>query len=161
PSFINPNNFPAKLWLLVNSPCVHSICWDARGEGLLIDQQLFESELLGAGPGCAVGPNGDGAVETASLFKTKNFASFIRQLNLYGFHKSVSGLEGSVEGAKPGLMGAAGDSSAGPLHHFHSPHFRRDRPDLLVHLKRLTRTNKAKLVAGLEVKSRPPNRCQQ
>ncbi|NWH49646.1 HSF5 protein, partial [Fregata magnificens] len=51
--------------------------------------------------------------------------------------------------------------SAGPLHHFHSPHFRRDRPDLLVHLKRLTSANKAKLAAGLEVTSRPPNRFQR
>ncbi|XP_009573709.1 PREDICTED: heat shock factor protein 5, partial [Fulmarus glacialis] len=52
-------------------------------------------------------------------------------------------------------------SSARPLHHFHSPHFRRDRPDLLVHLKRLTSANKAKLAAGLEVTSRPPNRYQR
>uniref|UniRef100_A0A452I2K2 Uncharacterized protein n=1 Tax=Gopherus agassizii TaxID=38772 RepID=A0A452I2K2_9SAUR len=41
------------------------------------------------------------------------------------------------------------------------PHFRRDRPDLLVHLKRLTSANKAKLAAGLEVTSRPPNRFQR
>ncbi|XP_004434950.1 PREDICTED: heat shock factor protein 5, partial [Ceratotherium simum simum] len=52
----------------------------------------------------------------------------------------------------------AGD---GPLHHFHSPHFRRDQPQLLVHLKRLTSANKAKLAAGLEVPCRPPNRFQR
>ncbi|NWI16124.1 HSF5 protein, partial [Crypturellus soui] len=63
----------------------------------------------------------------------------------------------------PGPAGApaAGGGGAGPLHHFHSPHFRRDRPDLLVHLKRLTSANKAKLAAGLEVASRPPNRFQR
>uniref|UniRef100_A0A663ENA1 HSF-type DNA-binding domain-containing protein n=1 Tax=Aquila chrysaetos chrysaetos TaxID=223781 RepID=A0A663ENA1_AQUCH len=126
PAPINPNNFPAKLWQLVNSPRFRSICWDARGEGLLIDQPLFESELL-----------------AADFFKTKNFTSFIRQLNLYGFRKVVMG------------------GSAGPLHHFHSPNFRRDRPDLLIHLKRLTSANKAKLAAGLEVTSRPPNRFQR
>uniref|UniRef100_A0A8V1AMX0 Heat shock transcription factor 5 n=1 Tax=Gallus gallus TaxID=9031 RepID=A0A8V1AMX0_CHICK len=59
----------------------------------------------------------------------------------------------------PGLSSDGG--SGGHLHHFHSPHFRRDRPDLLVHLKRMTSANKAKLAAGLEVSSRPPNRFQR
>ncbi|KFP21077.1 Heat shock factor protein 5, partial [Egretta garzetta] len=84
---------------------------------------------------------------------------------LYGFRKVVMGPKGSVAGPGPGPGHGDGSgngcSSSGPLHHFHSPHFRRDRPDLLVHLKRLTSANKAKLAAGLEVTSRPPNRFQQ
>ncbi|XP_055556451.1 heat shock factor protein 5-like [Falco cherrug] len=42
-----------------------------------------------------------------------------------------------------------------------SPHFCHDRHDLLVHLKRLTKGNKAKMAAGLDVTSRPPNRFQR
>ncbi|XP_010311255.2 heat shock factor protein 5 [Balearica regulorum gibbericeps] len=151
PLTINPNNFPAKLWRLVNSPRFSSIRWDTRGEGLLVDQLLFESELLGVGPGGAAGAAGDGVAGAADLFKTKNFTSFIRQLNLYGFRKVLLGPASDGDGS----------GSAGPLHHFQSPHFLRDRPDLLVNLKRLTSANKAKLAAGLEVASRPPNRFQR
>ncbi|KAK2085040.1 Heat stress transcription factor A-8 [Saguinus oedipus] len=150
---INPNNFPAKLWRVVNSPRYLFLRWDGRGEGLLIDQPLFEAELLSPpGPGGGSGVAGLGT--EPELFKTTN-------LNLYGFLKVVlggPGAEGQGPGPGPGGSGSAGDR---PLHHFHSAHFRRDQPQVLVHRKRLTSANKAKLEAGLEVPYRPPNGFQR
>ncbi|NXE16847.1 HSF5 protein, partial [Lophotis ruficrista] len=158
PALINPNHFPGKLWKLVDSPSFRSISWDARGEGLLVNQPLFESELLGAGLGAA----GEAAADAASMFKTKNFTSFIRQLNLYGFRKVVMGSLSSVAQGL-GLRAGSGhnNGSEGPVHHFHNPNFCRNRPDLLVNLKRLTSANKAKMAAGAEVPSQPHSQFQQ
>uniref|UniRef100_A0A3P8T1C7 HSF-type DNA-binding domain-containing protein n=1 Tax=Amphiprion percula TaxID=161767 RepID=A0A3P8T1C7_AMPPE len=75
PDSINPNNFPAKLWRLVNSPANEAICWDSLGEVIVIDQQRFERQVLSPG---SMSPNSPDA------FKTTNFSSFVRQLNLYG-----------------------------------------------------------------------------
>ncbi|NWH95594.1 HSF5 protein, partial [Aegithalos caudatus] len=139
--------FPVKLWLLVNSPCVQSVRWDAHGEGVFIDQGLFEQELLDVGPAAA------GEEE---LFKTRNFSSIIRQLNLYGFYKVLVSPSGSAVGSGP-RPDTAGDDAGytrGPLHHFWNPLFRYDRPDLLIKIKRLTKANREKLDAGLNVTSR-------
>ncbi|XP_063058616.1 heat shock factor protein 5 isoform X2 [Engraulis encrasicolus] len=144
---INPNNFPAKLWRLVNCPKTRSIRWDGCGQGVMIDQQLFEAELLSP-----MKPNG----EASDLFKTTNFTSFIRQLNLYGFRKVVlaPGNAEQPEDKEFAMM-------EGVQHHFHNPNFKKDHPELLVNLKRLTSTNKAKLEAGLEVNCRPPSRFRR
>ncbi|KAL0994786.1 hypothetical protein UPYG_G00127140 [Umbra pygmaea] len=141
PILINPSNFPAKLWRLVNNPENRSIRWDARGEVLIIDQQLFEAELLS--------PQKK-TMDNMDNFKTTNFSSFNRQLNLYGFRKVVQGLgaSGINYGSSP---------TQRILHHFHNPNFKKDHPELLLNLKRLTTKNKAKMEAGLEVNSRPPS----
>ncbi|NWT87933.1 HSF5 protein, partial [Lanius ludovicianus] len=140
--------FPMKLWLLVNSPSVLSVSWDARGEGLFIDQELFEQELLGVG---------SGSVEEGELFKTKKFASIVRQLSLYGFRKTTRSPTSSAAGWTPRSVGDRTSYPGGLLHHYCSPHFRYGRPDLLVKIKRLTKANKEKLAAGLEVTSRLPD----
>ncbi|XP_073525393.1 heat shock factor protein 5 [Phyllobates terribilis] len=147
-TLINPNNFPAKLWRLVNSPRYQSIRWDSTGDGVIIDQQLFEMELLSPSKGIN---------ESPELFKTTNFTSFIRQLNLYGFRKLVIGSGSSAGLHSPCLDIGVVDG----IHHFYNDHFQKGRPDLLVNMKRLTSTNKAKLALGQVVSSRAPNRFQK
>ncbi|XP_029105256.1 heat shock factor protein 5 isoform X2 [Scleropages formosus] len=140
---INMKNFPAKLWRLVNDPHTDSVRWDQQGEGILIDRALFEAEVLSA----VREPAADGGnAASGDLFKTNNFTSFIRQLNLYGFRKG-----GGRQDDEP-------DSPAEL--HFQNPYFKRDKPELLAHLRRMTRSNRAKLQAGLEVSCRRPSRWQ-
>lgn len=66
--------FPEKLWWIVNNPKREEIHWNAQGTGIAIPSiQRFVSEILNN--------------PSSALFKTKHFASFVRQLNLYGFRK--------------------------------------------------------------------------
>ena len=142
---INPNNFPGKLWCLVNNPKNRSIHWDHTGQGIVIKQQLFETELLSP-------------VKSAGepIFKTTHFTSFIRQLNLYGFKKVELRPDTLGDGDRINTEGVQQQQ-----HRFQNPNFKRDHPELLVNLKRLTTDNKAKIEAGLEVSCRPPSRIQR
>ncbi|NWY34466.1 HSF5 protein, partial [Pheucticus melanocephalus] len=137
PAGLSASTFPAKLWRLVNSPRVRSVRWDSRGQGLLIDRSLLERELLS--PGDAHGAGTEGAGPAPDSFQATHFGSFVRQLNLYGFRKV------------PGWVGSTAPGDAGGWLHFRNPNFRRDRPDLLLRIKRLTRANRQRLAAGLEV----------
>lgn len=122
---INPNNFPSKLWQLVNDPCVSSICWDRDGEGILIFQWLFEAQVLWSATTNR---------QMDRYFKTTDFNSFLRQLNLYGFRKIHHGIS----------------NRSFLLHYYYNPNFKKANPELLVNLKRLTPANKAKFDAGLQ-----------
>ncbi|XP_061138639.1 heat shock factor protein 4 [Syngnathus typhle] len=71
------NNVPAfltKLWTLVEDPDTnHLICWSATGTSFhVFDQGRFAKEVL------------------PKYFKHNNMASFVRQLNMYGFRKVVN-----------------------------------------------------------------------
>ncbi|XP_042355806.1 heat shock factor protein 5 isoform X2 [Plectropomus leopardus] len=139
PDSINPNNFPAKLWRLVNDPLNKSIFWDKNGELVIIDENLFQRQILS--------PNTLG-MDNPDKFKTTNFSSFVRQLNLYGFKK-----------ADPACRNATGYK---PLfHRFYNSNFNRQHPELVASLRRLTAENKAKIQAGVDVRCRPPSQNQR
>ncbi|RMB94834.1 hypothetical protein DUI87_28637 [Hirundo rustica rustica] len=82
PAGLGAGTFPAKLWSLVNDPCVRSLRWDSEARGLLVDRSLFERELLR--PGGAQGP-------APNAFRATQFRSFVRQLYRYGFCKGFHG----------------------------------------------------------------------
>ncbi|KAE8622414.1 hypothetical protein XENTR_v10005233 [Xenopus tropicalis] len=132
---LNFNSFVVKLWGIVNSPRYQSIFWDTAGINVVVVKQMFVSEVL-----CPEVPHR----EDTNPFKTKNFESFIRQLNLYGFRKVQR------SDCRPCYP-----EEEGGVHVFHNPSFQKEHPEFLVNIKRLTSSNKAKIAAGLEVKSRP------
>uniref|UniRef100_A0A672G0D4 HSF-type DNA-binding domain-containing protein n=1 Tax=Salarias fasciatus TaxID=181472 RepID=A0A672G0D4_SALFA len=134
PDTVSHFTFPATLWRLVNNPIVNSIYWDVRGHKVIIDQNLFVEQVLS--------PSGFFSNDSKP-FKTNKFCSFIRQLNLYGF-KKANKYEACL--------------TVPACHHFFHPHFKRNHPELVCWLKRLTPKNRAKLQAGVEVKSMPLRR---
>ncbi|XP_024121471.1 heat shock factor protein 5 isoform X2 [Oryzias melastigma] len=137
PDSINPNYFPAKLWSLVNDPANEAIRWDSSGRLVIINQPLLESQVLAPGAAGAAG---------AYAFKTSNFSSFVRQLNLYGFKKVDAMNQDRLESVS--------------CHYFCNENFQRNRPELVASLRRFTVGNKAKLQARLDLKTRPPSRSE-
>lgn len=125
----NPNHFPAKLWRLVNNPLKRSIFWDSRGEAVVINQQLFEREVLSPGPS---------SVENIDAFKTTNFSSFVRQLNLYGF-RTVTPLGGDD------LPDA--NCSTWTYYHFFNPNFKQSNPGVAATLRRITAESRHSVAA--------------
>ena len=81
------------------------IRWSDCGKtSIVLDEETFANTLI------------------PELFKHKNFASFVRQLNMYGFHK--------VLGLGDNSMRASEKKSKNPSQYKHK-YFRRGRPDLL------------------------------
>ncbi|XP_036333172.1 heat shock factor protein isoform X7 [Rhagoletis pomonella] len=99
--------FLAKLWRLVDDPDTnHLICWSKDGRSFIIQNQAqFARELLPLN------------------YKHNNMASFIRQLNMYGFHKITSIDNGGLKFDRDEME-------------FSHPCFKRNCPFLLEHIKR-------------------------
>ncbi|XP_066570732.1 heat shock factor protein [Amia ocellicauda] len=99
--------FLSKLWTLVEDPSTNDlICWSRNGSCFQVsNERLFAKEVL------------------PLYFKHNNMASFIRQLNMYGFHKVVH--------VEVGLPREAEESVE-----FQHRHFLQGQPQLLELIKR-------------------------
>ncbi|XP_062033843.1 heat shock factor protein 4 isoform X2 [Lepus europaeus] len=111
PTEPGPSPVPAflgKLWALVGDPGTdHLIRWSPSGTSFLVsDQSRFAKEVL------------------PQYFKHSNMASFVRQLNMYGFRKVVSIEQG-------GLLRPERDHVE-----FQHPSFMRGREQLLERVRR-------------------------
>ncbi|KAK3512050.1 hypothetical protein QTP70_028656 [Hemibagrus guttatus] len=109
------NNVPAfltKLWTLVDDPETDPlICWSPSGNSFhVFDQGRFSKEVL------------------PKYFKHNNMASFVRQLNMYGFRKVVHIEQG-------GLVKPEKDDTE-----FQHPYFIRGQEHLLENIKRKVTT---------------------
>jgi heat shock transcription factor len=98
--------FVTKLWTMVNDPSNQDLIgWYEDGLSFVVsDREMFVQKIL------------------PKFFKHSNFASFVRQLNMYGWHKVQ-------------------DVSSGSLHsdnrwQFTNPNFQRGKPELLDQIAR-------------------------
>ncbi|KAI9343448.1 hypothetical protein DFJ73DRAFT_518707 [Zopfochytrium polystomum] len=107
--------FLSKLYSIVNDNSSNLIRWSSDGRSFIIENcDEFAKEVL------------------PRFFKHSNLSSFVRQLNMYGFHKVLP----------PPSITATADAE--PLvWEFENPHFQRDQPDLLclVVRKKMTISN--------------------
>ncbi|XP_011489975.1 heat shock factor protein 2 [Oryzias latipes] len=100
--------FLTKLWTLVEDADTNEfICWSQEGNSFLVlDEQRFAKEIL------------------PKFFKHNNMASFIRQLNMYGFRKVMHMDTGVVKQERDGPV------------EFQHPYFKHGQDDLLENIKR-------------------------
>ncbi|KAI8067253.1 hypothetical protein BDF21DRAFT_426148 [Thamnidium elegans] len=103
PPFLN------KLYSMVNDPESDDlICWSDDGASFFVNRQEdFARKVL------------------PRFFKHKKFSSFVRQLNMYGFHK--------VPHLQQGVLETDGESERWE---FSNPHFQRNQRDLLLLVNR-------------------------
>ncbi|PSR77609.1 hypothetical protein PHLCEN_2v7799 [Hermanssonia centrifuga] len=101
--------FLQKLYEIVNDPKNEELIrWSDNGDSFyVLNHERFAREVLGR------------------WFKHQKFTSFVRQLNMYGFHK--------IPQLQQGVLRGDSDTEAW---HFEHPHFHRGQPDLLCFIQR-------------------------
>ncbi|XP_062501512.1 heat shock factor protein-like isoform X2 [Corticium candelabrum] len=121
------NEIPAfllKLWRMVDEPsCDDLISWSTEGNSFIVyDQAELSKEIL------------------PKFFKHGNFASFVRQLNMYGFRKIIRADQGSLKSAEKENL------------EFCNPNFKKNNFSLIVNMKRKISTNVRTAAAETKVK---------
>lgn len=100
--------FVQKLSSFLDSGNTDLIRWSDDGRSFIVlDEDEFARTLI------------------PELFKHNNYASFVRQLNMYGFHKTVNITDGSLRQSEKARKGVK------PPSMYSHPYFRKNRPDLL------------------------------
>ena len=100
--------FVQKLSSFLDSGNTSLIRWSDDGRSFIVlDEDEFARTLI------------------PELFKHNNYASFVRQLNMYGFHKTVNITDGSLRQSEKARKGVK------PPSMYSHPYFRKNRPDLL------------------------------
>lgn len=112
--------FVMKIWSMVNDPTNNQyIRWNEDGKSFhVFHREEFMKQIL------------------PKYFKHNNFASFVRQLNMYGWHKVQDVNNGLLynQGGKDGDKSGLGTSDE--IWQFENPFFIRDREDLLDKIQR-------------------------
>eukprot|EP01112_Ceratiomyxa_fruticulosa_P008916 TRINITY_DN2318_c0_g1_i1.p1 TRINITY_DN2318_c0_g1~~TRINITY_DN2318_c0_g1_i1.p1 ORF type:complete len:439 (-),score=93.72 TRINITY_DN2318_c0_g1_i1:51-1367(-) len=111
--------FVTSLFTMVNDPSNNEhICWNEAGDSIVIKYSFhFESKLL------------------PKYFKTSKFCSFIRQLNVYGFHKV--GDDSIPHGSAPASGHKEGDKeNPTRILYFQHPNFKKGQSNLLKNIRR-------------------------
>ena len=129
-------SFPYRLFSLISNIRYHKVIrWCPNGDMVIFPNELdFEIQVL--------------QNENNRVFKTRKMKSFVRQLNLYGFHKVA------VE-KNEHLRNFYRDLNRRPesIFEHRNGYFKRDRPELLKNVKRTVKETKA---AVRNVKNLPP-----
>lgn len=99
--------FQQKLWHIVNCCKTGAVSWSKSGDSVIFKFAQFKREYLD---------------RNVNFCKSNKIASFVRQLNLYGFRKLVK-----TNATKRRVIDE---------HEFQNMYFRRDRKDLLEHVVR-------------------------
>ncbi|GJE87062.1 winged helix-turn-helix transcriptional regulator [Phanerochaete sordida] len=116
--------FLQKLYEIVNDPKNDELIrWSDAGDSFyVLNHERFAREVLGR------------------WFKHQKFTSFVRQLNMYGFHK--------IPHLQQGVLKSETDTEPW---HFEHPHFHRGQPDLLCLIQRKKQPTHGAEDIGLEM----------